>query len=477
MQLPLVGGAYQAQSLNVDCELAMNVFPEVVESGTGRIPSWLNDAPGFTLALTLSPGQIRASFTQDGRTFFVSGFNFYERFSDNTFTNWGTVAVNGNPATMASNGDGGGQLFITSGDHGYCFDLTSNVFSTPLSSGATMCAFLNGRILVLDATNSLFRWSAFEDATSFDALDFAQRTLGGDRWVAMAVINSDIILLGSQTGEAWYPTTDPTLPYAPRPGAFWQQGCSAPFSMQQINNSLLWVSRNDQGANQVMRLDGYQPIRLSTHAIEQALQGYAITSDATAFTYQQNGHLFYVLTFPSGNATWVYDAATELWSARGIWNPLTSQFDAYRIGSTVAPSNNLILAGDRITGAVYAMSTSVATEVDGTGIRRQRRFLIPTENQRIHFISNLQIYGESGVGLSTGQGSDPQLQISWSKDAGHTISGTQWVGMGKQGEYGFRSMIRGTVMSARNPVIDLVCSEPVPVRWLSAEADVFMGTY
>jgi hypothetical protein len=472
-----VGPAYQSQSVNADCEILMNQYVEAMESPGAKVPAVVYDCPGFTQLQTLSPGPIRASFAQNGREFYVSGFNFYETFPDNTHILRGTVAVNANPATIASNGDGGDQLFLTSGDTGYCYDLTANTLTPVLTSGATMCDFLNGYILVLDATNSLFQWSNFEDCSTFAPLNYAQRTLGSDKWVAMRVVYSTIWLLGSQTSEAWALTGAFPLPFAPVPGAFLEQGCAAPFSLIDINNTLVWISQNNQGTGMIQRLDGYAPVRWSNHAIEEQIQSYVTISDALGFSYQQDGHTFGVFTFPTAAKTWVGDAATNYFHARGRWNPLTSRYDAYRVGYPCSPGNNLVHVGDLVTGDIYSMSPLVATEVDGAGIRRQRRFLIPSDTQNYKFISNLQLYGQSGVGLSSGQGSDPQIQVSVSKDGGHRFGPTKWLPLGKQGEYDRRTLWRGTVMRARNPVIDVVCSDPVPTRWISATADIEVGSW
>ena len=475
----LVGGAYQSQSLNVDCEIAMNVYVEQTEVPGAKAAVVLQDCPGVTPFATLAPGPIRGEFSQDGRTFAVSGDSFYEVFNDGTANVLGTVAVDANPAVITSNGDGGGQLFLTSGYAGYCFDLTSSAFTTVLDTGATTCDFLDGYILVLDVPNSVLKISNFEDATTFQSTQFAQRTAGADRWVALKVVHTDIWLLGSQTSEVWYDAGTFPFPFAPRPGAFLQQGCAAGFSLAQVNSTLIWLAHNEQGAGMVVMANGYAPQRISTHPIDYALQSYPTISDAVAFSYQQIGHAFYVLVLPTAGATWAYDAVTNLWHARGTWNARTSQYDAYRVQTHCATVNNLHLVGDRLTGAIYRLNAEVCTEVDGTGIRRQRRFRAMADNQSGHYLfyRNLQIDAQTGVGLATGQGSDPQLQISWSRDSGYTWAATQWTSLGAQGQYAYRAMIRGILGRARNLVIDLVCSEPVPFRLIQGFVDVEEGTW
>jgi hypothetical protein len=329
----------------------------------------------------------------------------------------------------------------------------------------------------LDATTSTLKVSDLNDATGWTPTQIAQRTQGGDDWVAMKIINADIWLMGSQTSEAWYNTGLFPFPFGPRQGAFIQQGAAAPFSLASLNSTLLWVSQNAQGAGMVQRLDGYAPVRLSTHAIEFAIQGYARIDDAVSFVYQEQGHTFYVLNFPTANATWVYDPNTNQWHQRGYWNANQTRFDCYRPQYFCHTTNNLNLVGDRLTGAVYSLSITVATDVDGAGIRRLRRFRGFSEQEKYLFYSNLQFDMETGVALSTGQGSDPQLMLSWSNDGGHTFSSEIWTSAGVRGDYAARAMFRGRLGRARNRVWDLIVSDPIPWRISQAFVDVEEGTW
>jgi len=474
-----IDGAYQAQSTNVDCEICMNLFVENV-SGSGRVGKWLASCPGLVTQTRLSFDPTKAAFSEDGRTFFVSGGGFFEYFPDSaTFTLRGTMATDDNPATITSNGDDGGQLFITSGDHGYVYDLGADSLNEVLSSGATMCDFLGGYVLVLDAATATVVFSELFDCSSFPGINFFQRSQGSDKWIGMKVVNADVWLMGSQTSEAWYLSGN-AFPFAARPGVFIQQGTASGFCLAELNSTLVWVSHNQQGGGEVMRLNGYAPQKISTFAIDYQIQSYGVISDAIGFTYHQDGHSFYLVSFPSAGehgVTWGYDDTTQKWHQRGFFNQTTGQYETYAISCHCHTDNNQHLAGARVNGHIYLMDPTVSTDVDGTGIRRQRRFVLPSAEQKYQFISNLQIHAESGVGLAFGQGDDPQLMISWSKDAGHSFTGNQWVPLGKQGEYDRRSMIRGTVMRARNPVIDVAVSDPVPVRLLNAFADIEVGAF
>src|SRR4029077_8286757 len=88
-------------------------------------------------------------------------------------------------------------------------------------------------------------------------------------------------------------------------------------SIARLGESFAFLARDDRGTTVAVMMRGYEPVRLSTHAVETDLQT-APVGDAIGMSYQQNGHEFYVLTFPAADKTWVYDLATNLWHKRAI---------------------------------------------------------------------------------------------------------------------------------------------------------------
>ena len=415
-----VGPAYQSQSPWADAERCINLYPEAIESPGAARGSALYPCPGFSTHCTFPEGPIRALFAQDNRCFTVVGFKFYEVFSDGTYEQHGEVALNTDPATITSSGDAGGELFITSGDHGYIFTLATDTLSASVLTGVTIGAYLDGYFLALDAESSTLKVSGLLDGTTWDPTQIAQRTQGGDKWQGMAVNYAYIWLWGSQTAEVWQNLGTFPFPFAPVPNGFLTNGTAARFSSAGLGTDVMWLQANAQGDAMVLRSEGLSGVRVSTHAMEYAMQGYASVSDAVAFTYQDQGHEFYVLTFPSANVTWVYDTSTQMWHQRGFWNAPLNQFDAYR-PLFHAQVFNLHLVGDRLTGTLYTMASDLYTEVDGAGIRRLRACPHVVRNQRQVTYPQLIVLLQTGIGLAgSGQGSDPECLLRYSNDAGQT---------------------------------------------------------
>ncbi len=129
---------------------------------------------------------------------------------------------------------------------------------------------------------------------------------------------------------------------------------------------MYWLAQSTTGGLQVVAAEGYVPKVISTRAIAYQISTYATTSDAIGFCYQQEGHEFYVLTFPTALVTWVYDITMDMWHQRqslisSVQTRWLANCHAYCYG------NNLI--GDYQSGNIYSLSTSTYQE-NGTAITR-----------------------------------------------------------------------------------------------------------
>lgn len=461
-----VGPSAVAENRNADCEDTMNLFVSPLDpSGAGRLTdAVLLPCPGFRTRWTLEPGPIRCEFTEpkSGRMFVISGYKLFELFADYTSIERGTVSLNANPATIAAN-SAVGELFIWSGNVGYCYTLATNTLTTVLASGATIGGFLDGRFISLDTSTSTFSISDLNDGLTWDPTQFAQRFQAGDPWVSLLIVNQDIWLFGTETSEVWYDAGTFPFPFAPRPDALIQHGTNAPYSPNAVNDLVIWVAQNRQGANTIVRSDGYRGVPLSTLSVDRSLQEMSNTTDAQSFVYQQHGHNFYVVNFPSGDLAWAWDLTTSMWCKRGFWSSPANTYQPYRV-STHAFAFGLHLVGDRLTGVVYELTTELATDVDGSGIRRYRRFMgVTGENHTRVTYPRLEVEMETGLAPLSGQGSDPVMMLKCSNDHGHTWQPEVWSAAGVRGAYSAR-VFWTRLGQARDRVFEIAMSDPLPWR-------------
>lgn len=465
-----IGGSYRSQAFTADAERTVNWYVEKMEQRGPTTKGALYPTPGVTLLTTATSGPGRAHFAEAGREFIVAGVYFFEFGSDSTISNINTVALDEFPATITSNG--AGQLFITSGGSGYSFDLTTNVFSTVanLANKARMGGMLDGWSVALDTitstTTPTLYISDLSDSTTWDPTRFIQRSAASDPFVSVKVSKPYIYLLGERTSEVWYNAGTSPVPFALYTSARISYGCAAPFSAAVVEGSLIWLSQTEGGIGAVVRAGGTAPEIISTYPVQKAISGYATISDAVADTYSEMGHTFYVLHFPSADATWVYDVQSQVWHERGTWISEQSRYGIWR------PRYHAYVFGqhrmlDAQNGSIYKMSVDIALDVDSRPIRRLRQApALVEENERVVF-SSFELDLERGQGLITGQGSDPKVMLRMSNDRGQTWGNEMQMSAGKIGEYHVR-VRRNRCGQARGKVFEVTVSDVIPWRLTNA---------
>src|SRR5262245_39778948 len=143
----------------------------------------------------------------DGREFCVIGRSLIEVSAGGTMTNRGNVTNGSTPVTISSNGDGGGQLFITSASQAWLFTLATNTLASvgSMADKADMGDMLDGYFISLARSNSTLYASDLLDGSTWDTgTMFAQRSAAPDPWVTMKVLSRYIWLFGEQTSEVWF---------------------------------------------------------------------------------------------------------------------------------------------------------------------------------------------------------------------------------------------------------------------------------
>lgn len=469
MRFPnFAGPSYESQALMQLGARTVNLYREVVSVPGGKSQASLYPCPGLLDFATPTVAGGRAIFPEEsGRLFAVMGNVLDEVDSAGNVTARGAVVVDGNPAQMATNGNN--QLLCASGGFGTLLDLTTNI-QTSVVTGITMCGMVDTFLLGLDAVTGTFKISEASDGTTWDAGQVAQRSAAADPWIAMIVVDREIFFFGVKTGEAWFNNGGSPFPFALRQGAFWEVGIDAPWSLSPFGASFAWLGGSARGSGRVYTMNGYTPAPISNEALEWAIEGYKQTSridDAIGWGYDQIGHNFYVLEFPSAGKTWVYDGLTGEWHERGLW--MANDYLPYRARFQASIyKKNIVL--DSQSNKVYQLSTTTFTDVGGNPLRRMRRLPhISNENRRFS-LDYAELECQRGVGLTVGQGSDPLMMFRTSWDGGATYGNERVRSLGKKGAYSQR-VLWERCGNGRDLVMEFSCSDPVPVRLF----DLYVG--
>lgn len=488
MDFGFVGTSYEAPSIYQDAQECINFFAEVdpVKAQGSRGVVALYPTPGLQLRCQLPAGEVRALFTLSGFQYLMAVCNNKAYLIDTSFvaTQVGTLTTSTGIVSITETNTtaDGYTVYIVDGPNRYTYVLANNTFTTLPGTdgpwqGATVADNVDNYVIYNEPGSQNWACTDLASSLSSQAL-YGTKDGYVDRLVALIVDRRQVYLLGEVTTEVWTDVGNviagiTSFPFARVPGTSMQSGCNAPFSIARFANSFILVARDTRGDATIEVIEGYQFKRVSTHAVEQSLIG-EVTTDAIGFTYQIEGHEIYVVTFPSiGNGlTWCYDLSTGLWHKWLSWNAAMN--DYYRCRANCAAyfaGKNIV--GDYANGKIYSLENDVYTE-DGAPIRRLRRAPHLTSDLQRQYFESFQIQFQPGVGLSTGQGQDPQAMLRWSNDGGSTWSNEHWVTIGKIGQYQNRAIWRRLGWS-RDRIFEVVVTDPIKAVIISAELKASAG--
>jgi hypothetical protein len=499
MKSPILGSAYVARSVNAADNRMINLFPEIIPEG-GKDPAFLNRAPGLKLEVTVGVGPIRGLWAFGGYLYVVSGNTLYKVSDTYAITTIGLVANDG-PVSMA---DDGIHLFVACNGPSFVYNANTQVYgqvTDPDFPGALTVSYLDGYFVFIEPNSQRVWTTTLLNPLSIDPLDFASAEGSPDDLISSIVNHSEVWLFGTNSVEVWYNAGGSGFPLQRIQGAFNEIGCAATFSVAKLDNGLFWLAADARGRGMVYRANGYTGVRVSTHAVEWQIQRYGNISDAIAYTYQQDGHAFYVLTFPTAKATWVYDVSTQAWHERAAF--VNGSFTRHR-SNCQAAFNSKVLVGDFQSGTIYSFDLEVysdhgraqkwlrswralptgqnnlkrtaqhSMQLDcETGVGLQGVSLVPGHIYLtpLEIVGTFDIEDEVVIVLSIEPAANPQVMLRWSDDGGHTWSNEHWTSIGKIGAYGHRAFWRrlGMTMKLRDRVYEISGTDPVKIAISGAE--------
>ncbi len=499
-----IGPSYTSQSVNADCQRAFNLFPEAIESGTGKNVAALLGTPGLALFDTLPTLPVRGLWAGEGRLFAAGGSKLYEVFVGGTHTELGDIGDDAThtPVQMFPNG---GQLFVVSAGKAYLANgvtveqcrftgaaytdlvidgadnkkitsallpftadevgsyinvtggtgftvqviqivsVVGGVATANVAVGATGStggrgngfsyvtartgAFLDGYFIAAKPDSKQFNISDLNDGQIWDPLDFFTKESYPDNIAAIIADHEELWLFGTHHSiEVWRNEGDANYTFQRDPGAAIHGGCVAPWSPVSLGNNVFWLGGDTRGGPVAYRAAGFQPVRVSNHAIEAAWRRYTTVADAIGYAYVDQGHSFWVLTFPTADATWVFDLATGYWHERGWRDPATGLDHRHR-GRCHAYVFGKHFVGDWENGKIYEMSLDLYADA-GAAIKRIRTASHISNEQIATFFHRFQLDAEGGLGLNP--------VLDWSDNGGHTWENPRTTRADALGDYGRR---------------------------------------
>jgi hypothetical protein len=225
----------------------------------------------------------------------------------------------------------------------------------------------------------------------------------------------------------------------------------------------------------VYQITANQANNVGSPGIAKEINAFSDASDAIGFCFNLEGQDFYYLTFPTGGQSFLYCETTDLWTT------LTYSTDGERhLASSYAYVYGKHLIADRRNGRV--LEWDMSAQDDNGDVLQRRRILPPisgatlgSDGKRV-LMSRLELLMQVGLGLATGQGSDPIIMIEMSMDGGHSWETIQNLRFGRAGD--FLTKVEAYHMeSFYNATVRITQSDPVFSNIRSAAIDLQLAGY
>jgi hypothetical protein len=460
--LPMFGLGVQQKSRTSTAQRRVNLYYEM-QKDPDRSVMVAYGTPGLTLFLSFGDTPVRGWCAPPVSTYFfvVHRGTFWQVDNAGVKTSRGSLSTTTGSVSMAFDGR---YVIVVDGTAGYTYDM--NTPANPLAvisdsdfpNGATTATWQDSYFIVNKGTN--FYLSAPSDPTAWNAADVATAEANPDNLIRVEADHQELVLFGDISVEFWSDTGAADFPYERVPGAALEWGLAAVQSVSKFDDALMFLAQNRLGQVIAAQLRSYSVARVSNHDLENRWASYGAFSDAVSYSYMLDGHPMYVVHFPTGGETWLYDGSTGGWSqlkSYGLTRHRTNLGLAY-LGRT--------LASDYSNGNVYRLDASSYTD-NGDPIIREIVGKHIFQGFRKQRVDAFQLDIETGVGVASGQGSDPQAMLRISKDGGRTWGNERWESFGAVGEYMKRCLWK-RCGRARNFTFWVQISDPVKVAIMGA---------
>jgi hypothetical protein len=397
----------------------INCFAE--EVGEEGIAPWnVIGCSGFDNFSTLTDGgAVRAMLAlDDAKAYVVSGRGVYRVDAGGSSTLLGGFPTAGF-CTMARNRKAIPEVAIVS--DGLVYQIVSDVLtqvSDPDLPPATSVAGLNGYFVFQLTDGRMF--SSGLDEIDVGALDFAAASSDPDNAMRVYARGQDLLSFGTRSLEFWQDAGAETFPFSRVTSR--QIGMLASSSVADIDQTCAWVAHDGT----VRMLQGYDGVRISTHAVERSIKSDPLPAGITACSWQELGHSFYAL---SGTAwTWVYDATTRLWHERESYGE-----GRWRIGQALRFAGRTVL-GDYELGRLYTLDDETYSEAGAHLVTKIVTPPITNGGQKFR-LDRVELDMETGIGLASAleHEADPQVMLDYTRD-GVNYSAQRMMSAGRMGQ-------------------------------------------
>jgi hypothetical protein len=226
-------------------------------------------------------------------------YNFYNQGAR------GTYLVNASQ-TVASTTVSGGPSDTA--------EATASLNSFP-SNPVPGLVYLDGYVFAMDQQGQIWQ-SDNENPTAWGALNYTSAKSEADNGKAIARHLNYIVAFKEWTADFFYDAGNATgSVLSINQSAHMEIGCADGNSIQNPEQTLIWMGNVVEGGRSIMMLEGLSPKKVSTKAVETFLNASDL-SGTYSWLYRIAGHTLYGLVLTDQNVTLVYDINENEWN---VW--------------------------------------------------------------------------------------------------------------------------------------------------------------
>lgn len=456
----VTGPSYQSRSKPLASQQTKNFYQQIVEEGVDQfvLHSWF----GLKTISTVITGVERGATQMAGVIYRVVDQALYSVDDSGVHTLAGEIL--GTARCIMSN-DGANLVIVVPSGTIYMYDGSAlSVISDTNITGSIAVTYLNSQMIYTNPP--LFVVANPGIPNIANGLNAASVDSNPDPLLHAYAFQQNVYMIGTKSVEPWWNTGEGNPPFARLDGQLLETGCAATHSIAHTDEAMYWLGDDYS----VWRTNGGSKQKVSSVAISHAIDGYSVVSDAIGYTMTKEGQNFYILTFPTENKTW---ALTENLGDKG-WFELSSGTTGakYQATSMVEAYGKLWAFGDAGT---YQLDIDTYTNGGETIQRRRTMGTISGKafNKRGVSVqlSKIKILMETGVGLISGQGEDPQIILEMSYDGGRSWKDYGFARIGRMGD--FTIQVEFDILDTFYEAIPrITTSDPVPYSIYSATIDL-----
>lgn len=473
MRVNLFGVGLKGKSPAITAQSRVNCYVEQQQEAD-RTNIALIGTAGLILFSDLGASPSRGMWTTGNTLWSVHANTLFSIDNAGVATNIGTIGTTMGNVSMA---DDGTYLVIVDGTSGYYYNYAvpgaiTQIVDPNFPTRPTTVTWQDTYFIVNKGQSNQFSLSNNADPSTWPAVNINFTGSAPGAIQAVLADHSILPIFGDVYTEFWQDTGAADFPYSPIPGSAQEFGLASPWSLCKYDNSLAGLFKNKMGEVNISRLSGFRLQQLSSFELDSIINDrsiYTTVSDAVAYGYMLGGHPMYQISFPTVGKTWEYDGASRVWSER-------KATDGTRYwGQKFANFLDQLIVSDYRNGKLYKVSTSTYAD-DGSMMPMEVTSKHIWNDDKFIGISRVQVDVQSGVGITLGQGSNPQIDLQVSKDGGNTFTSVGFSSLGAIGKYTQR-VVWDRLGAARDWVLRLRITDPVKRVITGASAEIVGGAF